>query len=187
MVIRCCSTLVVLMVFGSQVLLSQSKDVSLIPTPGPLVDPYGKVYDVPKAVPLTRSDRIYRVVFDVSRSPKDLEQVNTSIETLARFLNMHVRNGIPAGNLQLALVLHGTAAKDALSHEAYRARFGVENPNFELLQSLADAGVQGFLCGQTAKDQGIEGADLIRPVKIALSAMTALVVLQEEGYRLIPW
>lgn len=157
------------------------------PSTGPLISKFGKVYYVPNAEPLTRKDKVYRVIFDVSDSPADSNQVNASIESLARFLNMHVRIGLPPANLQLALILHGTAAKDGLNHEAYRARFGIDNPNLELLGALADAGVQAYLCGQTASKQGIEPRELTRPVKMALSAMTALVVLQERGYRLIPW
>lgn len=157
------------------------------PTTGPLIEKFGKVFDVQNTVDLTGKNEIYRVVFDVSRSPGNKEQVNASIESLARFLNMHVRAGVPPENLRLALVLHGSAAKDGLSHEAYRTLFGVDNPNLELLEALADARVQAYLCGQTATHQGIEAGDLTRPVKMALSAMTALVVLQERGYRLIPW
>jgi len=158
-----------------------------VPSAGPLIMDFGKVYDVPKAAKLTQEDKVYRVVFDVSHSPGNTEQINASIETLARFLNMHARTGLPRENLKLALVLHGAAAKDSLNHKAYKARFGVENPNLELLEALADTGVRAYLCGQTAKHQGIGANELTRPVEMALSAMTALVVLQEQGYRLIPW
>lgn len=154
---------------------------------GPLIRDFGKVYDVPNTASLPREDKVYRVLFDVSHSPGDMEQVNASIETLARFLNMHVRAGIPSKKLKLALVLHGDAAKDSLNHEAYKARFGVENPNLDLLAALADNGVRAYLCGQTATHRAIGSNDLTRPVEMALSAMTALVVLQEEGYQLIPW
>jgi len=176
-----------LMAFSFQLFGVESAMAQQIPSAGPLIRDFGKVYDVPNTAKLPQKDKVHRVIFDVSDSPGNTKQINASIETLARFLNMHARAGIPRENLKLALVLHGAAAKDSLNHEAYEARFGVENPNLELLEALANARVQVYLCGQTAKHRGIGADDLTRPVEMALSAMTALVVLQEQGYQLIPW
>jgi len=40
-------------------------------------------------------------------------ELNRSIESAARFLNMHARSGIPPQNLELAIVLHGSGARAA--------------------------------------------------------------------------
>ena len=56
-----------------------------------------------------------------------------------------------------------------------------------LLEELSRAGVRVVLCGQTAASRGLPRDGLARPVEVALSAMTALVLLQDEGYRLIPF
>jgi len=152
------------------------------PKSGPIIDGFGAVYAVPNADYATPADHIYRVVFDVSASPDAPDELNASINTLARFLNMHAQAGVPPENLQLALVLHGGAGKDALRHDAYRTRFGTENPNLALLEGLQQAGVRIYLCGQTASHRGYSKKDLAAPVRLALSAMTALVTLQAEGY-----
>ncbi len=152
---------------------------------GPRIVDYGPVYDVPSPAFATPLDRDYKAVFDVARSPSEPDRVNPSIETLARFLNMHARAGVPDERIDIALVLHGGAGKDALDHASYRKRFDVDNPNLELLEQLRAAGVQVILCGQTAASRGFERRELAAPVDLALSAMTALVTLQNEGFRLI--
>jgi intracellular sulfur oxidation DsrE/DsrF family protein len=156
-------------------------------TTGPVIKDYGGVFDVPGIDFPTDQDREYRAVFDVSIGAPEVDQVNPRIDTLARFLNMHARAGVPLANMRLALVLHGTAGKDALGQAAYRERYGVDNPNLPLIEALRRAGVRIVLCGQTAHSRGLPVADLADPVEVALSAMTALITFQDEGYRLIPF
>ena len=54
-------------------------------------------------------------------------------------------------------------------------------------EELTAAGVQIVLCGQTAAARGIDRGRLQPGVKVALSAMTALFVFQEQGYRINLW
>lgn len=152
---------------------------------GPVIPDFGPVFDIPSPDLATPTDHTYRVVFDVTRAAEKPESVNPNIESLARFLNMHARAGVPTERMQLALVLHGAAGKDALDNEGYRKRFGVDNPNLPLLRALEGAGVRMYLCGQTAMSRGLARTELSPQVKVALSAMTALAVLQEQGYRLV--
>lgn len=154
---------------------------------GPVVEKFGPVYEVPDLGLPAPADRIYRVVFDIDNSPSDHEKVNSALTTVARFLNMHARAGVPAQNLRVAIVMHGSASKDSLTNSAYRKRYGADNPNAGLLQALDRAGVRAYLCGQTATYREIHTDELRPPVQMALSAMTALVLLQEDGYNLIPW
>jgi intracellular sulfur oxidation DsrE/DsrF family protein len=56
-----------------------------------------------------------------------------------------------------------------------------------LIRELTAAGVPVVLCGQTAASRGIPTDGLIDGVQVALSAMTAFLVLQEDGYRVNPW
>lgn len=152
---------------------------------GPVIDGFGPVYAVPHPDFATPLNREYRVVFEVADAPAALDQVNPRIATLARFLNMHAQAGVPRENLHLALVLHGESGKYALNDAAYRRRYGVGNPNADLLRALHDAGVRVVLCGQTAAHRGLPADELAEPVELALSAMTALVVFQADGYQLI--
>lgn len=153
---------------------------------GPVIENYGPVYEIPDAGFKLDPTVIYRSVMDVSESAQEADALNRHIESAARFLNMHVRDGVPAANLELAIVLHGSAGKDALSDPAYRKRYGGDNPNTGMLNALNGAGVKIYICGQTARFRGYEAAELNPTVIMATSAMTVLTRLQSEGWSLLP-
>lgn len=155
------------------------------PKTGPVIANMGPYYDIPGGFNLQKGVH-YRAVMDVSDGPESTADLNRGIESAARFLNMHAAAGISPGDMELALVLHGGAAKAALNNEAYRQRFQTDNPNDALLRALTDAGVKIYLCGQSASFNGF-AADEIHPViTMALSAMTVLTRLQTEGWALLP-
>ena len=118
-------------------------------------------------------------------SPESHSEINRTIETAARFLNMHAQSGVPASQLKVALVVHNKASKDIIHNQAYMDKFGVRNPNFDMVEELMEAGVEVILCGQSSKSRDYPKKDLIPGTKMALSAMTALIQLQNEGYQLI--
>ena len=122
---------------------------------------------------------------DEAVSNADETSVNTGLVSVARYLNMHARNGVPVANMDIAVVAHGPALKTLLSDEAYQTRYGIDNPNSELLEKLDAAGVDLYLCGQSMTFGGFEKSELASPVKVALSAMTMLTVLQSDGYALL--
>jgi intracellular sulfur oxidation DsrE/DsrF family protein len=153
---------------------------------GPVIQSAGAVYAVEDAdFPTETGPR--KVLFDVAVGATDPADVNARLETLARYLNMHAQAGVDPGDMQLAVVVHGSAGRDLLNHEAFQARYGVDNPNHALVQELIGVGVDVILCGQTAMHRGLPRRELASGVQVALSAMTALVSLQEAGYRLIPF
>lgn len=154
------------------------------PQTGPVIEGFGPVFAVPDA-DFAPIDATYSLVFDVAQGASEPGQVNARIATLARFLNMHGAAGVPVENMHLALVLHGSAGKDALDNAGFNDRYGIDNPNLPLLEALAAAGVEIFLCGQTAYSRGLPKAELAEPVTLALSAMTALAAYQAKGYGLI--
>lgn len=158
---------------------------SLSKSPGPLVPGYGAVWDVPKPDFKTNRKMEYRVMFDIYNSPSDPEALNPGLNTLARFLNMHAKAGVPAKNLHVAAVVHNKASWDLLSHEAYKEKYGVPNPNLELLEQLKAAGAEIYQCGQSLYSRGVPREKLIPEAKVALSAMTVILYLQQEGYQLI--
>ena len=155
------------------------------PQLGPVVRGHGPVYPVPEGSYNLDAKQAYKVVMDIGKGPDDPAQLNRSIESAARFLNMHARNGIEPGKLELAVVLHGSGARAALGNPAHGKHFGTANPNQSLLEELGQAGVSIYLCGQTAGYYGYAPADLLPQVTMAVSAMTVHVRLQQEGYRAI--
>lgn len=152
---------------------------------GPVIEGFGPVYPVPDADFSPPLDRPLQVVFDVAQGSPRPDAVNPRLETLARYLNMHARAGVPRENMKLALVVHGETTWEMTDDATYRERFGVANPNLPLLEALHGFGVRILLCGQSQASRGIERDALAGPVEVSLSAMTALVELQHRGYRLI--
>ena len=152
---------------------------------GQVITDFGKTYEVVNPDFKTDLTNEMKAVFDVGRSFKDSTKVNPLINTAARFLNMHVDAGVSKDRLSVAIVIHGAAAKDILTNKKYNSRFGIENPNAKLITDLHNNGVQIILCGQTAAYRAIDRSDVLPEIQFALSAMTALVQLQNENYRLI--
>ena len=154
------------------------------PSFGPAIEGYGPTYPIDDRDVALRKNFVYNAVFDAAANP-DETALNTGLVSVARYLNMHARNGVPPDNMNVAVVAHGPALKTMLSDDAYRARYGIDNPNSELLQKLHSAGVSFYVCGQSVAFGGFKKEELLHPAKVALSAMTMLTELQTDGYALL--
>ena len=174
--------MLLLLVTASSLLAQDSPSA---PATGPVIEGMGPYYAIPDSFNLQPGIH-YRAVMDVAEGPDDPASLNRSIESAARFLNMHAASGIAASDMELALVLHGGAAKAALNNAAYKQRFQTDNPNDELLRALTGAGVKIYLCGQSASFGGFKADEIHPSITMALSAMTVLTRLQTEGWALLP-
>ncbi|AEM72252.1 hypothetical protein Murru_3233 [Allomuricauda ruestringensis DSM 13258] len=150
---------------------------------GPIVENYGAVWEIENPDFKTETTQEFKVVFDVKDGPESDTEINRNLNTVARFLNMHAQSGVPTSQLKAALIVHGTAARNLLTDEAFRDRYKVDNPNRELVADLLEAGVEVIICGQSSKTRNLPKEDLIPGIKVALSAMTANIQLQNQGYR----
>jgi intracellular sulfur oxidation DsrE/DsrF family protein len=157
------------------------------PVTGPVIDDYGPVYYVPEEPLELPRDSLLRAVFDIAAAPDEPETANYRLETVARYLNMHARAGVELQQMPTVVVLHGRAARSALSPEAFEERYGEPHPDAGLLRELSRAGVQFYVCGQSATAFGFRRDELAPGVEMSLSALTALVRLQSDGFALIPW
>ena len=154
------------------------------PSMGPVIEHFGPYLPVPDPGFVPLPGQQLNAVFDVASSPEP-GQASRYLETPARFVNMHAGSGVPEENIRAAVVIHGKATRDLLTDVAFQKRFGMDNPNRALVEALIAADVEVILCGQSAAFGGYEKTELLPGVKLALSAMTALVSLQNQGYRLI--
>ncbi|MFT4925758.1 MAG: intracellular sulfur oxidation DsrE/DsrF family protein [Phenylobacterium sp.] len=152
---------------------------------GPQIKAYGKHAPVKQDLRIDKS-MVFKVAFDISEQGSK-DGINRGFNSPARFLNMMVANGMPAANVQLAVVVHGKAGFDLMSDTAYQQKFGRKNPNSALLDALLKQNIQIYLCGQSAAYYKIDNNQLHSGVKMALSAMTAHAVLQNEGYTINPF
>lgn len=145
--------------------------------PGPLIPDYGPVaaVDGAEAIP---PDTVFRISFD-TRTQADAGELNSTLTGAARFLNMHTAAGVPAENINLAVVVHGAAVHDVTTGEA--------GANADLVEALVGHGVKIYVCGQSAVWYGVSADDLLPGVALSLSAMTAHALLQQQGYTLNPF
>ncbi|MEL6721544.1 MAG: DsrE family protein [Bacteroidota bacterium] len=133
----------------------------------------------------TNKDIKYKVVFDVAKSGKTIDDLNQRLVTVMRFYNMHRQAGVPAENLDISVIVHGDATKDVLNSRTYRERYEVRHPNLSLIDQLVEKDINVYLCGQAAAGRNITRPNLAEGVQLALSAMTVLVTLQRAGYAVI--
>lgn len=152
---------------------------------GTLIPRFGKVAPVEEAAPIP-PDIELMVRFDVSRAGRP-GGLNQSLLSGARFLNMHAGSGVEADRMHLAFVIHGSAVHDVTNDEHYSTVHEGANANAALIRALQQYDVKIYVCGQSAAFQGVESEDLLPGVEMALSAMTAHVLLHRQGYSLNPF
>ncbi|MEL1249201.1 DsrE family protein [Aurantiacibacter gilvus] len=178
-------TLIALAAASLLAIPASAQDMSAF-TYGPVFEDYGPVAEVDMDMALP-ADAYFRVAFDISEAAEPGE-VSRRIESAARFINMHVRAGVPEERVQVAIVVHGRAGFDLMHQDAYGERNEwAENANLPLIAALLEHGVQIYLCGQSAAGLGITNDDIAPGVQMALSAMTAHALLQEQGYTVNPF
>ena len=113
--------------------------------------------------------------------------MNPAVEKLARFVNIYSGAGREPATASIAVVLHGDATLVVLNSDAYAKRFGVKtNPNLDCLHRLHEAGVQIMVCGQSLAGKKADASDVVVFADVAVSGLTAMVNLQDDGYRYVP-
>lgn len=154
--------------------------------PGTVITDFGQVASVEITSPLP-ADAQFAVAFDTSTSA-EAGEINRTLNSAARFINMHAAAGVPPENIRLAVVVHGQAVFDLVNQERYAGRYeGAQNANVAAIETLLANNVRIIVCGQSAAYYGVGTEELLPGVEMALSAMTAHALLQQEGYTLNPF
>ena len=143
---------------------------------GPVFNDYGPVAKVDVTMPVD-PDRVLKHSFDVS-TPEADGKPNATLVSAARFINMHASAGVAEDNIQVAIVVHGQATKEMADENSASAG---------LIKALTDHGVRIIVCGQSAAYYDVATDDLLPGVEMALSAMTAHAVLQQQGFTVNPF
>ena len=145
-------------------------------TTGPVFEEFGPVANIDTTLPIPE-DAAFRHSFDLAERAADGE-LNRTLVSAARFINMHSRAGVDTDRIEVAIVVHGGAVHDVS---------GSDSASADLVAALIDFGVQIIVCGQSAAYYGVTTDDLLPGVDMALSAMTAHALLQQQGYTLNPF
>jgi intracellular sulfur oxidation DsrE/DsrF family protein len=127
-----------------------------------------------------------RVAFQIDGDVTAPKNVNASLEKVARSINLYVADGVPLDHLNCVVMLGRSSAALALNDRRYRERYGVANPNLDLLNKLRAAGVQVVVSEQALADQHWDKNDLTQNAALALSSLTAVSSLAQNGYTVMP-
>ena len=145
--------------------------------PGPVIPDFGPIAAIDNEMPIPEGTE-FRVSYDTNDRAEEGE-LNSTLTSAARFINMQAAAGTPVEDIHLAVVIHGQALHDVATETA--------GPNADLVAALVDHGVEIYVCGQSAAWYEVDNDALLPGVTMALSAMTAHALLQQRGYTLNPF
>lgn len=150
----------------------------------PKIKKYGGVIHFPEAAQQPRANT--KIVVDITAGGEQGE-LYSSIDKLARFVNIYKGAGKEAHDVKIAVVMHGNATYAALNSDAYAKKFNVNsNANLDCLHELHEAGVELYVCGQSLVHKGGMQADVAIFIDTAVSGLTSIVNLQQDGYTYFP-
>jgi intracellular sulfur oxidation DsrE/DsrF family protein len=152
----------------------------------PTLPGVGKMHPLPKAAYQPQRNETYKIVFSVTKAGSKPDELNPSLDRVARTVNLYVSAGVPLNHLKFVVIMYGDATDAALDNQHYRQKHGVDNPDLDLIRKLRNAGVDVAVCGQAAAEHEDRYEWIAPEVTLALSALTTITTLENQGYALMP-
>ncbi|MDE2235808.1 MAG: DsrE family protein [Gammaproteobacteria bacterium] len=154
----------------------------------PAIQSDGPMHPLPDAAYQPSKSKVYKAVFAVTRPSKGANDPDGGLTPVARAVNVFASAKVPLNHLRFVVLIYGIDASPmVLDNAHYKERFGTDNPNLKIIRELKAAGVKVVVCGQALAALGIEHSWVDPDVTIALSALSTMVILQDQGYALIHW
>lgn len=152
----------------------------------PVIKDAGAMHPLPNAAFQPDKTTIYKAVFVITQAPKGAKDPAGDLDSVARAVNIFASAGVPLDHLKFVAIIHGPATTMVLDNAQYKKRFGKDNPSLKVIHALKAAGVDVVVCGQALAGFGYEHGWVDPDVTIALSALSTAILLQNQGYALIP-
>ncbi|OHV10041.1 hypothetical protein BH688_09910 [Kushneria phosphatilytica] len=149
----------------------------------PVIKHYGGV--IPRSDDNTNQpdpDKTYHVIFDVFHGGDDTSKLNPQLDRLARAVNVFAAHGVDPEHLDFVAILHGGSTRSVMTEKAYQQRFGVENPDTDIIAALEKAGVQVEVCGQALSRRNISEEMVNQQVDVTPSSLVTLAMYGQKGY-----
>ncbi|MFN8179802.1 MAG: DsrE family protein [bacterium] len=140
---------------------------------------------IPGAAIAPDKTHVYRALFDATRAADAPTQLVPALNMVGSELNALAVAGVAPGNAKFVVVFHGAAMVGILDDRSYRAKFGVANPNLEVLAQLKKAGVELFVCGQNLAFDHVDPRTLAPEVTVASDALIVSMTYQNDGYAVL--
>ena len=151
----------------------------------PAIKDFGPVHVWPGASDRPNARTTYKALFDVTQGNPAADKVNPGLDHIARAVNTFAAAGVPLSHLKFDVIIHGGATPIALGEKAYMAKYGHANPNLAVIEALKKAGVNVMVCGNALGDMEFTPAEVNPDIKVALSALSTLIIQQNQGYALM--
>jgi intracellular sulfur oxidation DsrE/DsrF family protein len=152
----------------------------------PTIAGAGKIHPLPQAAYQPDRQATYKVVFSLSKAGDKPSEVSPSLDHVARAVNLYVSAGVPLSQLKFVAIAAGPATPIVLNDTQYRKKYGVANPNLALIAQLRKAGVDVAVCAQAVAEHDFHDDWVDSHVTVALSGLTTVINLQQQGYALMP-
>lgn len=152
----------------------------------PVVPGYGAITPMPEAKERPDHALRYRVLFSVTKAASSPDEVNPTLEKVARFLNLLGADGVRPNPGDVVAIIHGPATALVMNAAAYAERSGGKaNANLPLIAALRAAGVSVRVCSQALVGNKVDPAVVQDGIEIDVSALTTMATLQLRGWVLI--
>jgi len=129
--------------------------------------------------------KTYKAIYDATKNSKDSSQILPALNMAGSELNALGVCGIPLNHAKFVIVFHGAAINGILDNDHYIKKYGIDNPNLDVLHELKKVGVLLFVCGQNLVAENIKPNTISKDVTIASDALIVLMTYQNEGYALM--
>jgi len=126
-----------------------------------------------------------KLIFDFTQgTAADLQStnINPGLEEVIRVLNLHVAAGIEKKKLKVIIIFHSASLMSLLNDAYYQAKYGVNNPNSDIIKQLHAANVEMVVCGQSIHLRELKPDQFLSEMAFAISAKTTLSKYQNLGY-----
>lgn len=151
----------------------------------PVIKNYGGIYDIPSATIRPDHQGPYNIVIDVVSRDEEPSELAYSLVNVARLINLHAIGGVDPKNINVVLAIHGPMAITVMNNEAYKQKYGVDNPHIDLYNALDEAGVKLTVCGQSLIARQISHDQVQETIEIATSMLTTVTTYQLKRYALL--
>jgi len=141
--------------------------------------------DVPGAHELPDPTVDYKIAWGIGQGAKDMAtEINPALPTIARYVNTLAKWGVPESKRHIIVMFHQRSDDFdiVLSNDAFKAKYGKDNPNIAAITALTKAGVEFRACGQAVAGRKIDPKDVNPDIQIDLWAMTSVMNLQMKGF-----
>ncbi len=145
---------------------------------------WGIVLPVDNPTEIPDANQQYKLLFEITVGNRDSlrGEIDENLAEVARVINLHIASGIPVKNIVPVIIAHGTCLNAFRTNEAFKKKYGIDNPNMKLLDEFRAIGTRFIACGQAMQFFDVPKDALQPDVKISLTAQTVLTNYQLKGY-----